>query len=558
MLKLLIELLKNMSLIAVVAYLLILTRPLRRTLEGAASKKDMAGLTIIFGFMSIAGNYLGIPVMGALANNRMIAPVVGGLLGGPIVGIGAGLIGGVHRFLLGGFTASACAVGNLTAGLIGSLFYLRIGPSRVDGRVALLSGFLSELILKSLVLLMAKPFSAALALERAIALPTIIVNSLGVAIFVLMVQSVRQKEMKAGASYAEKALHIAGQTLPIIRQGLTNQTADKVIRIILEETKCAAAEITDKANILAFAGLGEDHHCSYSGVINDSGKLALSTGMTQVVYEKGGLSCPQENCPLSSAVTVPLIIKDEIVGTLSIFKTNGDKVTDADRKLTEGIGNLLSLQMELARLDELSKLLSKAKFTALKAQLNPHFLFNSISVIMSCCRSNPEEARQLLVHLSRLLRRRLRENDDMVTLRDEMEAVNAYLAITRIRFGEKLEIDLDIEDEALNWMIPVFSIQPIVENAIRHGLIPCENECRLEIKALIKADALSVEIADNGVGIRPQELEQLQVGNRVEGGGVGITNILQRIKLIYGEQARCIFNSSVGRGTRVFFTFPQI
>jgi two-component system sensor histidine kinase LytS len=557
-LQLLIELLKNMALIALTAYLLIHTRPLRLALEGEANLKDKALLAVIFGLLSIAGNYLGIPVMGALANNRMIAPVVGGLLAGPMVGISAGLIGGLHRLFLGGFTAWACAVGNVFAGLVGSCFYLVKGPRNISGKTALLSGLLSEAILKALVLLLAKPFSAALTLERTIAVPTIMVNSIGVTIFVMMVQNVRKEHLRVGASYAEKALQIASQTMPVIRKGLNAGTATRVVEIILSETKAAAVAITDKEKVLAFAGQGSDHHRTGQPVAAQVVLDVLNSGSRQVAHQKELLGCYDPQCPLSSAIVVPLWSRDEIVGTFSIINSNGDKITDVDLKLAEGIGNLLSLQLEIAQLNEQSKLLARAEFSALKAQLNPHFLFNSLSVIMSCCRSKPEEARELLLHLSRLLRRRLRENDDLVPLHDELEAVDDFLFINKVRFGSKLQVRIEIGDHTEDCLVPVFSIQPLVENALRHGFIEKEIDCRIEVKTSLESEFLKIEVIDNGAGIQAGTLERIRKGQRTEHGGVGLNNIMQRLKLLYGDRAGCTFETAPGKGTRVILHLPQV
>ncbi len=558
--NLLIEVMKNSALIAIVAYLLIHTRSLRRALEGTAKGKDKLLLAMVFSLLSVAGNYLGIPVMGgALANNRIVAPVVGGLLVGPEVGIVAGLIGGIHRLFLGGFTAEACAVGNIAVGILGSLIYLKRGPTKINGKVALVTGFIAELIVKAIVLIMAKPFSSALALEKMIAVPTILANTLGIAIFVTMVQSVRFEHLKVGASYAEQALNIASQTLPILRQGLTSQAAFKVASLILQETKVAAVAITDREHILAFVGSGSEHHKTGSPILTPVTRQVIGTGLTQVVLDKETLACPHPGCSLHSAVIVPLYIRDEIIGSFCMFKANGEEISPAERKLAEGISNLLSLQLEVAQLNEQSKLLARAEFAALKAQVNPHFLFNTLSVIMSCCRSNPEEARELLVHLSHLLRRRLRENDDFVPLREELEAINEYLAIIKVRFGDRLRIKIAIQEETMDCLIPVFSVQPLVENAIRHGLLAKEDNCYLELKAFLKTDhTLQVEVYDNGVGITPEVLERIKLGIKSSNGGVGLTNIMQRLKLLYGERGSCTLKTAVGEGTRAILVLPRI
>ena len=201
-----------------------------------------------------------------------------------------------------------------------------------------------------------------------------------------------------------------------------------------------------RKEILAFTGEGSAHHKAGEPFQTFCVRHVLQTGEICLVNTRELLGCPNEKCKLTGGIVVPLQIKDETIGSLGIFKTQNDAVNEEEQKLAEGVANLLNMQLEIALLNEESKLLSRAKFAALKAQLNPHFLFNSLSAIMSCCRSDPEEARELIIHLSKLLRRRLKEGDDLILLSDELEAVSAYLAITKVRLGEKLRVDMQIQE----------------------------------------------------------------------------------------------------------------
>src|SRR5665648_1020412 len=150
----------------------------------------------------------------ALANSRVVGVVIGGLLGGPWVGLGAGLIAGVHRTLLGGFTGLACGLSTVTAGLIAGLVYIKIGNRRiVPTSKALFTGAIAEITQMLIILLIAKPWGSAVTLVQVIALPMILANSVGIALFVAMIRSFIHEEDRIEANQAQKVLHIANEML---------------------------------------------------------------------------------------------------------------------------------------------------------------------------------------------------------------------------------------------------------------------------------------------------------------------------------------------------------
>ncbi|MFO7819491.1 MAG: sensor histidine kinase, partial [Halanaerobacter sp.] len=506
--------------------------------------------------LSLLGTYLGIEIQGAYANIRAIGAVVGGFLGGPIVGIGAGLIGGLHRFFLGGFTSFACALATSLAGLIGGLVYYYRPLNRISLKEAFSVGVIVEVIEMAFVLIFSEPYSAAYGLVKVIALPMIFSNALGIVLFVDILQKSFRKEEEAKARQAHKALKIANNSLCYLSSGLDYDSAAETAKIILEITDVAAVAITDRSEVLAHSGLGEDHHHRGSEILTDATKLALERGELNVVNTTEDVGCPVEDCPLGSAVIVPLKQNQTVIGTLKLYKRTEQGVTDVDIALGQGIGELLSTQLYLSRLKKEAQLTAEAELKALQAQIHPHFLFNSLNTIVSFCRTDPEQARKLLMRLSKFFRKTLTQNTKIVTLEQELEYVEDYITIEKARFGDKLTVEIEIADELLNHKIPSFTLQPIIENAIKHGLAPQAEAGRVEVEAKEEESDLVIKIRDDGVGIAQDELEDILDVGKGKNVGIGLSNVDQRLEKIYGSQYGVELTSALEEGTEVVIKMP--
>src|SRR5215213_6018508 len=195
------------------------------------------------------------------------------------------------------------------------------------------------------------------------------------------------------------------------------------------------------------------------------------------------------------------------------------------------------------RLQEQEKLLMAAQMEALASQINPHFLFNTLTSISSLIRSEPETARMLIVKLSGLLRRLLRSQEHFVTLRDEIEAIDEYLDIEAIRFGPKLRIEKSIAPDTLDLVVPSMLLQPIVENSIKHGLSPKIGEGCITIRSTRQNGHAIIDVIDNGVGVGPDPV------GRVKTGGIGLRNVNERLRVIYGANYTLQLDSVPGEGT---------
>src|SRR5262245_56340255 len=204
------------------------------------------------------------------------------------------------------------------------------------------------------------------------------------------------------------------------------------------------------------------------------------------------------------------------------------------------------------RLQEQEKLLLAAKIEALASQINPHFLFNTLTSISSLIRTQPETARMLIAKLSGLLRRLMRSTDHFVTLREELESIDEYLAIEVVRFGPQLKVDKQIAPQTLDVIVPSIILQPLVENSIKHGLSRKVGGGRITIKTMVRDGHTLIEVHDDGLGMTEERLVQAL------GGGIGLSNVDERLRVIYGANYHLKLTSVPGQGTCASLAIPEL
>ncbi|HAQ07950.1 MAG TPA: sensor histidine kinase, partial [Bacillus bacterium] len=211
--------------------------------------------------------------------------------------------------------------------------------------------------------------------------------------------------------------------------------------------------------------------------------------------------------------------------------------------------------------DKAYQLAKEAEVKALQAQISPHFLFNTMSVITSLIRVDPSKARMLLVSLSHFLRQNLTATTVTITsLEQELRHVKAYLAIEEARFVEKLKVTYDIDDEALLVKTPPLTLQPIVENAVKHGIKEMEQDCNIKITIHKVSNNTLVKVEDNGQGMSKDRIKQLgkQMIDSEKGSGIALYNVNRRLTMMFGESAALQIESEPGQGTRISFSIPQL
>lgn len=552
--ELLIEMLERMSVAATVAFILAQMSIFRRIIYRKILLKERVLLSLLFGMFGILGTYAGIPIVDALANSRAIGVMAAGLIGGPSMGVIAGLIAGGHRYFLGGFTAFSCALANVCEGLLAGWVYKKCSTKPVPWWIALITGMVGEIMQMLIILLTARPFGLALELVDKIALPMIIANSLGVAIFMLIIKTVIDSQQLVGAEQSQKALDIATKTLPYLRRGLNSSSTEATVKIIYAVAGYDAVAITDTKKVLAFVGAEAEHHMSGQGGMTRLTERSLTTGKLQIAQNREEIGCSCQTCKLASAIIVPLKRANEIIGTLKLYYIHSKAIGQSDITFVSGLAHLFSTQLELAEVDRQSKLAAKAKLKALYAQINPHFFFNTLNTIASLIRTKPDLARELLLKLATIFRYALQNTGRDITIADELTQVRAYLAIEKARYGDKLNVVEEFDAGIEKYVIPSLTVQPLVENAVKHGLHPKETGGKIIIKINERNKSIAISIVDDGVGIDLIHCDPLQKPTE---NSIGLLNVHERLRGQFGLEYGLTIDSTPGRGTTVVMRLPK-
>lgn len=493
-----------------------------------------ASLFAFFCGISILGTYLG-PTMagGAIANTRAVGAVLAGLLGGPRLGIAVGATAGLHRITLGGITAVSGAMATTLEGLVAGLVHYalmrRRSPERIiDWRLAGAVTAIGEAVHMGLLLLVSRPTDEVIALIQVIGLPMIVANSAGAALFMTVLKDRQNVHDKVGAASSEEALRIAERTLGPLARGFGPESAREIAGAIREETRVAAVALTDTENVLAFDGIGVDHHTPGMKIANPLTRTVIAT--RDAVFadgEREPFQCTlSARCPLGSVAIAPILEDGVVIGTVQMYEPRKKRFRRVNHSLCMGVAELLSQQLLLTRYQEQKSLLVRSELKLIQAQVNPHFLFNSLNTIVAVTRTDPERARGLLAHLSNFFRKNLKRSSELSTLEEELEHVASYLEIEKARFQDRLVVEIDVDPALRPLRLPTFTLQPLVENSVKHGLSATLDRATTRIRARREGDVAVIEVEDDaGMFV-----------SRSGGDGLGMALVEKRLKNLLGHE----------------------
>ena len=362
---------------------------------------------------------------------------------------------------------------------------------------------------------------------------------------------------RARADQARKILRIAEATLPFLRQGLNLSSAQKIAEVMLHEMRAIAVSVTDRKRILAFAGMGSDHHYPGKRIITQATKEALASGTITLVRSQEDIGCPNPNCPLKAAIIVPIRHDSRVEGTLKFYYSQPDQIAESEIALCEGLGHLLETQLELSQLQRLETLACQSELKALQSQVNPHFFFNVLNTVISYCRSDPLEARKILLDFSNFFRATIEHGEEsLITLDAELNYLTAYLELEKARFGDRLQYSISVSRRARAWHVPPFILQPLVENAIVHGFPP-NRTLFIEIRDRVTENARVIEVRDNGTGIKRELVDSVLKKGTGSGLGVGMSLVNERLRLLFGDEYGLRIESRPSDGTVVQVLMPK-
>jgi two-component system LytT family sensor kinase len=347
----------------------------------------------------------------------------------------------------------------------------------------------------------------------------------------------------------QAALHAASATLPDLRRGLSRASAAKAAPHLLTLVQAQSVAIANEDEVLAFVGAGDDHHKP-----GDSLESLAAHVDERRVRVAGRSSCSEPACPLGAAVVVPLTVQERRVGVLAAFYADTGRVRPEDVRVVQEVGSLVAAQIALAELDMQGERLAQAELLALRAQISPHFVYNALSAVANSIHERPEEARELLSDFAEFIRYAFRSERPYVTLQDELHYVEKYLRLEEARFGDKLQLRVEVAPDVLAVVVPALSVQPLVENAIRHGIEARGGRGLVTIVGTDRNADVELRVSDSGPGMPADRLREALEGHA---GGVGLANVNGRLKSTFGPAYGLEIESDPARGTTVTMTVPK-
>ncbi|WP_299532146.1 sensor histidine kinase [uncultured Streptomyces sp.] len=343
-----------------------------------------------------------------------------------------------------------------------------------------------------------------------------------------------------------ETLHTASLAAPPLRSGLTEESARRAARRLRHLLGTDALCLTDRESVLVWDGAGQHHGTEVMdrvrGLLDSGRDTAFPTG------------CDDLDCPLRWAVAVPLTVDHRVLGALIAYAPRESAVL---ARAAGEVARWVCVQLELAELDRSRTQLIEAEIRALRAQISPHFLFNSLAAIASFVRTDPEQARELLLEFADFARYSFRKHGDFTTLADELHSIDQYLALVRARFGDRLAVTLQVAPEVLPVALPFLCLQPLVENAVKHGLEGAVERSRITISALDAGSEAEVVIEDDGTGMDPERLRRILRGEGDASTGVGLLNVDERLRQVYGDEYGLVIETAVGAGMRITLRLPK-
>lgn len=496
-------------------------------------------LGLIMGLFCVVSNTIGFLVDGSIPNSRVIGAMSAGLLGGPVSGFLAAGIGAVHRYLgePDRISTTACCLATLLQGGLGSLIWYG-HKKRIDYSSGLLflATMLAECVHMGLIYLLSFPRVEALAILNIIAVPMVLINPVGMVLFFAVIRDAIRQADREEAAGVSRSLRLTERCVPYLQAcGDAEANAAAILKIIVEEEECEGAAFVRDDHFLArteaFQGvtLMSDH---LPDILNRCRIQNDVVAEIRSVPDTDPFAALAENYVVLAA-PVPAFAPG--MDYLVVLVRKSIYSSEADQSYVSGLARFFTIQLTLSQLEEQKNLLRKAELQTLQSQINPHFLFNALNTISFFCREKPERARELLMDLSTYFRNTLQDVDSMVTLGEELAHVQAYLSLEQARFEDRLRVTVEAEEAELCVLVPNLILQPLVENAIRHGAMT-QSVGRVIIRVRGEGEDTVIEVRDNGGGVPEHVVCALTRGESV-GGRIGLLNVQKRLLQIWGESA---------------------
>ncbi len=343
-----------------------------------------------------------------------------------------------------------------------------------------------------------------------------------------------------------RALHIASLAAPALRGGLTAKSAARSAKHLRRLLGVQALAITDLGEVLAWDGVGErhrEHALAHAGTaLGTGGAVVLTSRQVREVSEL-----------FRCGVAAPLTSEETVIGALVAYSPQppGPGMVRA----VEEVAAFASGQLDLAGLDRARARSAQAEVQVLRAQISPHFVYNSLTAIASFVRTDPDRARELLLDFADYTRYSFRAHGRFTTLAEELKSIEQYLLLEQARFGDRLKVVLRVDPEVLGVRVPFLCVQPLVENAVRHGFENRDAPGTVTITALDRGADTWISVEDDGAGIEPALVRRILSGE--PGDHLGLANVDERLRVAFGEDRGLVVETAPMAGTRVSMRVPK-
>ncbi len=546
--------------IALVSYLTTRMNSFVRAINHISTSKDQIFLGIVFGLLSIGGTVLGGGHLDYYTlETALISPAVAGLTCGLIPGILAGLIGGIYgiyALIESSITAQAICISCMTAGIFGGVFHHLSKHQKWNFLRGTVLGLLCEGVWYLSVALTNHFSMLSIFYIKLLCIPTLIIP-LAIGFCVAFMYDIIAGKDASAAESSDRILQILQQSIPIKSSGFSDEAKLSVVKSLHDISRLDFVVYYDQQKKVFADGSAywmkadyENEHfrqfCERLINVDYSKEIGYQAFVSDIVDfcpDKPFTDKKLRHCNLISS---PIIVNQEKIGILfAIIK--GSYARKSDILLVSGVSRFIGSQIQQHFIDQQAKLLAAAEYYALKTQVNPHFLFNTLNAINNLTRSAPEKAQSLISDLAAFYRRTLSVKEDLLPLFREIEVCELFLSIQKARFQERLHVFIDVPPECEDVLFPPFSLQPLVENSFKHGFSQIIGDIKIAITAKIAENEIVLTIEDNGTGFPQDVIDFVSNTMEIPVMGIGLNNINQRFICLFGtEYALHLENTSDG------------
>lgn len=500
---------------------------------------------VIFAAMALADILIGSQLPAQVVNNQLAIVITAGLIGGPRVGLETGLASSAIAYL---FMPNAITTYHypliIVLGLLSGFLADWLQRQKSIFANALLIGFSFTAVYLAINVVFSSYNLPKAYVPEDTVFPILFSSSFGIAAFLNTLEDFYNQQDKIEGISAKTALKITNSSISILQNGLNATSASETVDIILQEAETFDfVAITSLNEILGFASYRTEKPF-LAFLNNDFARLF-----------KASFKLPTTELDvIRSYIQVPIYNDKHHVGYFCIGHILNPEITPFENTLAKGIGTMITNQITVHGIKEKAGLYDKAEIKALQSQINPHFLFNALSTISFYCSSQPQTAKALINDLASYYRNNLTDANTMISIRNELQHINAYIHLEQARFGDRLNVDYDI-NVLEPFQVPALILQPIVENAIRHGLYQKLSGGQITIKIDKRKGYYRITVEDDGLGISPERLKYIFDTSQPKK-SIGLTNVNQRLIALYGPKNNLKIYSRVNKGTIVIMKIP--